>query len=131
MFAMGTKAYLGLGAAALGGKAWGGLAKFAGTQLGKRALWGAGVGGAYGAFSDNTSMIGGALTGAAIGAAGPSVARVSRAGINAARYTRGGAAQRAAAGAFAMGRASRRMFGSAMNRAVNPISGLGSAFLGF
>jgi len=34
------------------------------------ALWGAAVGGVYGAMSDNTSILGGAMKGASIGAVG-------------------------------------------------------------
>ena len=52
---------------------WGGAGKtmFRGLNpYAQAAIGGAGVGGAYGAMSDNTSVLGGALGGAAIGAGG-------------------------------------------------------------
>lgn len=56
------------------GSAWGSVAKkamsggFGRTLAG--GLWGAAVGGAYGAMSDNTSVLGGAIKGSLLGAVG-------------------------------------------------------------
>lgn len=63
----------GLGMAYRGANAVGGI------EMGamKRAAIGAGAGGAWGAFSDDTSVIGGAIGGAALGALGPWAARTA------------------------------------------------------
>ena len=60
------------------GSAWGATARSMLGRTGMGALMGAGIGGAYGAFSDNRSVLGGAIMGAGLGAG---IARYGGAGL--------------------------------------------------
>jgi len=91
---------------------------------------GAGLGGLYGAMSDNTSVLGGALTGAGVGAIG---ARYLGAGFRTAAGAGRGMGLRASAGdygkRFGMGVAARarldyRGARLAANQAVNGFTGM-------
>jgi hypothetical protein len=66
--------------AVVAGAAWRGMG-----AAGRTAAVGAGIGGLYGAFADNTSVMGGAMMGAGMGLAG----RYGRAGLRAANRALG------------------------------------------
>jgi len=58
-----------------------------GSRLGRRAVIGAGIGGAYGGYSDNGSVLGGAAMGAGIGGASSVLGSAGSVGFGA--YKRG------------------------------------------
>lgn len=128
----------GLGYGAIG-KATSSLLRAAGGP-GRTAIGGAVIGGGYGAVDDDTSILGGALAGATMGAGAYGLARggltFARATGRASRgfFTQGagrsGAAmwnqaaspmEAATFGLGAVGRQSSRYFGSMFNKAMNPI----------
>lgn len=111
------------------GRGLGGLSRMSNTGL--SALAGGIAGGTYGAFSDNTSILGGALGGAALGAGALGATRLGQMGLG--RYAaaraggRGithlagglGRRQAAAAGIRHMGRMSSRLIGRTGRQAFN------------
>lgn len=127
----------GTGAAGVARGLGGGLTGAAGLGLGRMArmgtpglmgTMGAVGGGVYGAFADDTSVVGGAMMGAGLGAGGYGAARVGARGLGAYRgVMAGGSASRRQAAAVAMGAMggmSRQFIGSSYNRAMNPIKGM-------
>jgi hypothetical protein len=94
---------------------------------GRSALLGAGAGAAYGAFSDKTSVLGGALKGAALGVGlrgGVAAGRAGSAMYRMARYggmSSGGAVAAAVAG---LGGGSASLIGRTYNRAINGFKAL-------
>lgn len=98
-----------------------------------RAVPGAVIGAGYGAFSDDTSVLGGALTGAAIGAGSVPLGRGARAGMS---YYRGmrsmgqGRGRSAYVAMYGMGQDSARYIGGGFTKAYNTIKGLPSSATG-
>jgi hypothetical protein len=113
----GMAAY-GLGALGVGARAaWA-------NPYGKAAIIGGGLGGIYGAFSDNTSVIGGMFKGAALGAGARGAYTAGRAGIGAYNISRGmglGKGQAAWSAATGLGRGAGSLIGNTARRAYNPI----------
>ena len=120
-----------LGGSRMAGKALGGLASYGNMSvMGQRAVLGGIAGGAYGAMSDNTSVLGGALMGASlagpgIGAArmGSQMARIGLAGAKVARASGLGIGQQAARFGRELGGYSRRHFGKGWRQGYNFFSG--------
>lgn len=129
----------GAAAGSAGRAAWGGLSYGAGglgsglyrmSNMSNAGMWattGAIGGGVYGAFADDTSVLGGALMGAGLFAGGYGAGRLGARGIRgyslARRYNLG-RGQAAGVGMRAMGRMSQRFMGSMYNRAVNGFQGM-------
>jgi hypothetical protein len=96
-------------------------------RRGQASLLGAGIGGAYGAFSDDTSVLGGM----AMGAMAPVAWRAGIAGLNRGlnasirgagiRKSMGAGLKGAGLSLYATGAAARGYIGSTMGRAFNPI----------
>ena len=110
--------------------AGGGLNKMAGmSDTGLSALMGGAAGGAYGAFAEDTSVLGGAMMGAGLGMAGLGATRLGQRGISTYRGVRaGGSASRSQAAGLAfraMGAESRSYIGNSLTRATNRFNGLG------
>jgi len=114
------------------------LARIAGggmSTMMRNTLVGAGAGAGWGAISDDTSVLGGALMGAGLGAGGTAGHRMGRAGMNAAFRTpglipRGAAGAAARRGAFmggAMGEA-KLMGNNALNSISSAKAGVGAFF---
>lgn len=100
----------------------GGISKM--SDAGMWATVGALGGAGYGAFSEDTSVLGGALMGAGIGFGGVASAKLGRVGMGAYRAARAGGLRRGAAasmGMQAIGSHSRSFIGSSYSRAVNGI----------
>lgn len=128
--------------------AWGNVGRIAAKQawaspVARSAIYGAGAGAAYGALSDNTSVLGGALAGAAIGGYGRRLAMTGavRSGWNAGAGRWGGYGMFAGAGlgagkaaarvAWSDARRAGRFIGSTATRAYNGFKGiLGARALG-
>lgn len=112
--------------------ATGAINLWAAKPLTQSMIGGAAIGGLYGAFSDNTSVLGGMAMGAGLGAAGLGAAKLGRKGYRAYMGARmsSGVGRRAAMGAAvgAMGAMSSRFIGSSYNRAVNGFQGLRNRF---
>lgn len=101
-----------------------GIGYGAAAKFGLSALIGAGVGGAYGALSDRTSVLGGMLGGAALGAGGYAGARLGKAGMRGysqARAAGFGTGLSAYMGVNRMGRLASRYIGSTARKAYNHI----------
>lgn len=86
----------------------------------RRAVAGAALGGIYGAFSDNTSVLQGMGMGAAIGGASAPITRGLRAGISVWRN------QGRSAALSVMGRNARGYIGQSYTKAVNGFSAMKS-----
>jgi hypothetical protein len=117
---------LGLGLGAIGvrgaGVGFRSLSKM--SNAGLTSVGGAFVGGTYGAFSDDTSMVGGALIGAGIGGAGYGAARLGKRGMTAYGAMRHAGFGRSEAASFAMnrmGKMTARFIGNTYSRAAAPI----------
>jgi hypothetical protein len=94
------------------------------SPYGKAAIIGAGVGGIYGAFSENTSVLGGMVKGAALGAGGRAAFGAGAAGLQRFRYGKlmGMGNGQAAWGAMqGLGRDARNLIGNTKSRAYNYI----------
>lgn len=120
----------GYGARSVGAAARG---KYGSTAAG--AIWGAGAGAGYGALSNDTSMIGGALMGAGMGAAG---GRYGASGLRRARLGKrgigvSGLGTRGAAQGFARGVRNKAMmdFRGARLAGNQAISRVGSTIKGW
>ena len=106
--------------------AWGSASPFA-RRTAQFSAGGAALGGAYGAFSDDTSVLGGALKGAALGAGG--FAAVNR-GMMAAGGYRGaralgmGRGKSLGMGLAMMGRKSARDIGNTVTQGFNSFKGM-------
>ena len=109
-----------------------GLTAFSGRSvMAQRAMLGGIGGGLYGAVSDNTSVIGGALAGAAIAGPGISAGRLGaaagRRGLAEYRFGRQfmgeGVGQAASRGLARMGRYSQNNFGKGWRQGYNFFSG--------
>lgn len=103
-----------------------GLARSAwASPYGKLGIAGAALGGSYGAFSNNTSVMGGALTGAGLGLAARPAYFGARAGAGMYNIARGmgmGRGQAAWQGFAGIGRGSAQLIGNTANRAINRVS---------
>ena len=89
----------------------------------KLGLAGAALGGTYGAFSNNTSVAGGAFKGAALGLAARPAYFGARAGMGMYNLARGMGMGRGVAawqGLAGVGRGSAALIGRTASRAVNP-----------
>ena len=107
-----------------------GFGSFAAMEpIGQRAVVGGVAGGMYGAFADNTSILGGAMIGAGIGAGSVGVDSLGRTGYGAyksAMMAPGLGRGKATADAFvAMGQQSRGFIGNTSRRALNGFRALG------
>jgi len=107
-----------------------GAAKAAwGSPVGRSSIIGAGIGGAYGGVSDNTSVLGGAAAGALLGGVGRQAWSTGKIGINSyrtnlAKNLAAGAPSGMARGNAASIAANRMWRGNTLmaNRAINSIS---------
>lgn len=103
-------------------KGLGGLSQMSNAGLG--AIAGGIAGASYGAFSDNTSVLGGAVKGALGGAGLVGAARLGSVGMGAfgrARRRGLGVGASAYRGLSAMGRFSKNTIGNTLSKAYNPI----------
>ena len=101
-----------------------------GSSYGRTMLAGAGLGGLYGGFSDNTSIMGGALPGAALFGGARMMGSAARTGALAAKAGRQGGLTGAALWGYAGARAGGQI-GKTLMRAYNPIkSTLKATFAG-
>jgi len=101
------------------------------SNAGLSAVAGGLGGGLYGAMSDDTSVLGGALMGAGLGAGGYGAVALGRRGLRSYGRFRGagmGRGQAASNALGVMGDVSREFVGSSYNRAVNGFSALKSRF---
>ena len=92
------------------------------SPYGKSAIIGAGVGGVYGAFSDNTSVLGGMVKGAALGAGGRAAYGLGRGGMAMYGLGRGmgmGKGQAAWQAVAGMGRGAGSFIGTTTTKAYN------------
>lgn len=95
------------------------------SQAGTSAMTGALAGGMWGAVSDDTSVVGGALMGAGLGVGALGAAKLGRRGLSMYNYTRGAGMGRGAAaaqGGLAMGGMAKSFIGNSYAKAVNQFS---------
>ena len=91
----------------------------------RAAITGAVGGGIYGAFSDNTSILGGMAKGAALGTGlrgGFAAGKVGAAMYRMGRYGGRGVAGAATAAVLGLGKGSASLIGNTAKRAYNPIA---------
>jgi hypothetical protein len=103
------------------------------SPYGKLGLAGAALGGTYGAFSNNTSVMGGAFKGAALGMAVRPAVRGARAGMGMYNMARGMGMGRGVAawqGLAGVGRGSAALIGNTANRALGRVSSYLPRFAG-
>lgn len=107
------------------GAAQKGLTRYAGMgRAAQRSIAGGTLGGMYGAFSDDTSVLGGAMMGAGIGAGSAGVGYGIRAGRRYGRMYGAGYGGQVSAGVRAMGRASGRFIRNTITKPYTSIQGL-------
>ena len=115
-----------------GGKGLRGISKM--SNVGLSAMGGGLAGGVYGAFSDDTSVLGGIAMGAGLGAGGYGAVKAGIKGYgrySMARQAGFGAGQSLGAATFLAGQDAARFIGNTYSRAMNPIRGLSGGVSGF
>ena len=123
--------YKALGSAGAG-DALGWISKRSNVAL--SAMGGGLAGGVYGAFSDDTSVLGGIAMGAGLGAGGYGAVKAGIKGYgrySMARQAGFGAGQSLGAATFLAGQDAARFIGNTYSRAMNPIRGLSGGVSGF